>query len=117
MRVLGGVGFVGAEFVVVVVVADILEGVLFFGGAERTLGEAGEFWCGKGGLGRRREFEETLAGDGRGTDDAHVAEELAPVQVDGLGSHVGVSQIWRFADQHHFPPKNPWRCGILILLR
>jgi len=45
--VLRRIAFVGSEFVKIVVVSHVFEGVLFFGSAERTLRETSEFCRGK----------------------------------------------------------------------
>ena len=52
--------FVGAEFVEIVVVGHVFEGILFFGGAEGAFGEAGKFSCGKSRLRWRYQLEQSF---------------------------------------------------------
>src|SRR6266581_328185 len=104
LRVLRRIALVRAEFVEIVVVRHILVGVLLFGGAERAGLETDEFRAGKCHLRWRSEFEQSLTGHGRRPDNAHGAQEIAPVQINRLWRDVGVSQIRGFADQHLLPP-------------
>src|SRR6266571_7706614 len=99
-----GIALVRAEFVEIVVVRHILVGVLLFGGAERAGLETDEFRAGKCHLRWRSEFEQSLTGHGRRPDNAHGAQEIAPVQINRLWRDVGVSQIRGFANQHLLPP-------------
>ena len=106
------IAFIGSEFVEIVVVSHVFEGILFFRRAEGALGEAGELGCGESGLRGGCQFEQSLTCDGGRADDAHSLEELPAVQVHGPGRHIGVRQIRGFADQHLFSSRGP----VLVLL-
>src|SRR6266704_3939101 len=116
LRVLRRIALVRAEFIEIVVVRHILVGVLLFGGAERAGLEAGKLRAAKCHLRWRSECEQSLTGHGRRPDNAHGAQEIAPVQIDRLWRDVGVSQIRGFADQHLFSPEILRRWSFYIIL-
>ena len=90
LSVFGGLIFVDAELVEVIVVGDFFEGVLLFGGAEGAFGEIWKFTRGENAARGRGEFEKIFAGNGGGSSEAHGLEEFTPVEVDVFRCDVGV---------------------------
>jgi hypothetical protein len=71
LGVLRGIAFVGAEFVEIIVVGDVLDGVHFFGGTERAFeGDVQFCACLDGGRWKCKMGEDFAAGDG-GAREAH----------------------------------------------
>src|SRR5260370_25074430 len=83
LGILGGLVFVHAELVEIVVMRYVVEGIDFFVGAEGAF-DGGELRAGVDTLRRNSQIEQTLAGDGRKTCDAHAAQKFAAVQGDRL---------------------------------
>ena len=98
--VFGGIGFVHAEFVEIVVVGDVVVGVLLFRGAEGAFDQAAEFRAREGLYARRSQIPEARAGQCGGSGEAHAAEEFAAIEIERFRRDIGVGQFGGLADQH-----------------
>ncbi len=93
-----GIGFVGAEFVEIVVVGDIVIRILPFRGAEWTFDEVVEFRGGERFRAGGCQIPQTRSGQRGGSGDAHAAEEFAPIEIERFRGDIGIRQIWCLAD-------------------
>src|SRR6266481_9103039 len=99
LGILGGLVFVHAEFVEVVVVRHVVEGIDFFVRAEGAF-DGGELRPGVDTLRWNRQIEQATAGNGSNACEAHAAQKFAAVQVDRLWRYIRIRQIRRLAKQH-----------------
>ena len=74
-----GIRFLRAEFVEIIVVADVVQRVLLFRGAEWALYKAGKLGRGECGLGRQGQVQEAFSGEGGSANNAHAAKKFATV--------------------------------------
>src|ERR1700676_3089504 len=104
---IGGLVFVGGEFVEIVVITEILIGIMLLGGAERAFLDAANLSVGFGDeSGIRETLAETMKSDARDRRRAgkrRASQKVATVQISRFGSNFRRWNLLRFPDQHCSP--------------
>ena len=99
MRVFRGVALVGAEFVEIVVMGDVVFGSDLF--VDRVIAFYGnEFAVRLNGAGVREDRGEAFADEGSGSGDTQTAQKIPSVEIEIFRSNVGAGEFRLVLDEH-----------------